>query len=486
MKNIVLFSRCELVNLYGRISENLSIENNVIHLAFSDIEKKILEEKYRIKNVINFSDEIKKLYLNESFNLEYCKLIDEVIIEQSAGRFNLNSSIQYDRTFQYQSLDFSLLLCQSYYRFWTELIIREKIDFIVHEPTSLFLNQISSLICKKYNAKYITQILVYGKDEFNFITVSGDDCRFDKLLNLKSNSRVNDVDFSKVNNFLAEFRNDFNTFVDSYNKNRSFRTLLLNSLKSILKYIKYSVKLNMKNFSVLDHIDYYHYKEFNLFSTLKNDWGQYFLLEYDSFDESLDYFYYPMHLEPEAVVLYWGDGLYKDQIKLIENIAAQLPPGYFLYVKDHPHAGAYRSVDDYHKLRSIPNIKLLNPSVQGKKVILKSKGVVTINGTSGFEALLLNKQVYVFGNSFYDSCERVKKIKNVRDFRSVLYSNYQSEYEDDEILFRFVNDFLKSTQKGFTDYFIDFVKRVGVDEIKNAEIVSKEFLEYFRHSNKPI
>lgn len=484
MKTIVLFSRCELVNLYGRISENLSSEHKVIHIAFSDIEKKILEEKYSIKKVINFSDEIKKLYLNESVNIEYCKLIDDVIIEQSLGRFNLNSAIQYDRTFQYQSLDCSLLLCQTYYKFWTELIEHEKVDFVVHEPTSLFLNQISSLICKKNNAKYITQILVYGQDEFNFITVSGDDCRFDKLLNAKSRNGDKDKKFDDAIKFLTDFRGDFNTFVDSYNKNRSFGTLLLNTAKSIGKYIKYSAKLNMAEFTELDHIEYYHYRDFSLLSSLKNDWGQYFLLDYDTFDESLNYFYYPMHLEPEAVVLYWGDGIYKDQIKLIENIAAQLPPGYYLYVKDHPHAGAYRSVEDYKKLRSIPNIKLLNPSVQGKKVILKSKGVVTINGTSGFEALLLNKQVYVFGNSFYDSCERVNKIKHIREFRNVLYSNYQNVYKDDEILLSFLNDFLASSQKGFTDYFIDFVERVGIDEEKNAAMVSKELLDYFGHSNQ--
>ena len=95
-----------------------------------------------------------------------------------------------------------------------------------------------------------------------------------------------------------------------------------------------------------------------------------------------DFFYfYPLHLEPESVVLYSGRGMYQNQVKLIQNIAAQLPPGDILYVKDHPHDHGYRSADDYIALNSVPNIKILEHNFPGKSVIKKSKGVFTINGT---------------------------------------------------------------------------------------------------------
>ena len=52
MNSIILFSRCELVDLYGSISERLSENFNVIHLAYSKLEEDILRNKYGIKDII--------------------------------------------------------------------------------------------------------------------------------------------------------------------------------------------------------------------------------------------------------------------------------------------------------------------------------------------------------------------------------------------------------------------------------------------------
>ena len=81
--------------------------------------------------------------------------------------------------------------------------------------------------------------------------------------------------------------------------------------------------------------------------------------------------------------------IYANQVKLIENIAASLPVGYYLYVKDHPHELAYRKAEDYRRLMQIPNVRLLRKSIPGKLVIRNAVGVFTINGTAGFEGLLL-------------------------------------------------------------------------------------------------
>ncbi len=78
-------------------------------------------------------------------------------------------------------------------------------------------------------------------------------------------------------------------------------------------------------------------------------------------------------------------------IKLIENIAEQLPPGCFLYIKDHPHRPAFRDMVYFERISLILNVKLVNPSVEGMDIIQNSKGIITISGTSGFEAILLNK-----------------------------------------------------------------------------------------------
>lgn len=479
MKTVVLFSRCELVHLYGRISKYLSNKVNVIHVAYSDTEAAILKNNYAIANVITFSHEVAAIHQREVLDTALCEQMDNLIIEQSSGRFNLNGAIQSDRTYQGLEYNSVLILCQTYYKFWLNLIEKENIDFLLHEPTSLFFNQISALICNKYSAKYITQILGYGQERYNFMVVSGDDCRFDELINKDVTVQISREERESVKLYLNEFRGNFNTFVDILNNNRSFTALLRQTAKGVIKSVLNFTKLRTNSFEPLDHIDLYHLTNFKLLPDLQRNWGQYFLSSYDEYDESLSYFYYPMHLEPEAVVLYWGDGIYNNQVKLIENIASQLPANVYLLVKDHPHAGAYRSMGDYDKIRSIPNVKLINPGVQGKKIIANSKGIITINGTSGFEALLLNKQVYVFGNSFYDSCKRVNKIRNIRDFRSFVYQNQNTDYVDDDELIVFVHNYLKSTHKGFTGYFINHVELADINEQENAEIVSKGLISYF-------
>ena len=43
-----------------------------------------------------------------------------------------------------------------YYHFWSKIIKDYKIDFIFHEPTSLFMNHIASILYAKYGAAYVS------------------------------------------------------------------------------------------------------------------------------------------------------------------------------------------------------------------------------------------------------------------------------------------------------------------------------------------
>lgn len=479
MKNIVFFSRCDLVHLYGQVSKHVSKHHKIIHVAFSSKEYEILTHDYGIEGVINFNDELQNLLAKTKLDDVVCKQIDELIINQTSGRFNLAGAIQSDRTFQYLSFEDSRLLCQIYHEFWFNLISSNNIDFLVHEPTSLFLNHIAAIVCRNNNAKYITQFIISGKNEYDFIVVSGDDCTFDELENSKI-SEITPENRIEVELFLTEFRRSYSGLAEEFNIRSSFRLLLKNSVKALAKSAQFLFKSS--NYALLEHVERYHHYSVDLLSTLQRLWGQFFALEYDDFNLEEDFYYYPMHLEPEAVVLYWGDGIYKEQVKLIENIAAQLPPNSFLYVKDHPHGGAYRDLSDYKKIKRIPNVKLINPKIQGKLLIANSKAVLTINGTSGFEALLLNKQVFTFGNSFYDSFSRVKRIANIKDLRTALYNECKVNYVDDDELYLFVYKLLNCTHEGFVEYFGNYVALAGIDEEKNAKIVSQSLLEYFGRS----
>jgi capsule polysaccharide export protein KpsC/LpsZ len=153
----------------------------------------------------------------------------------------------------------------------------------------------------------------------------------------------------------------------------------------------------------------------------------------------------------------------------------QLPPNVFLYVKDHPHGGNYRNVRDYKALAKIPNVKLIDPQYSGKSLIKKSKGVITINGTAGFEALLLNKHVICFGNAFYSEFKGVNKIKHIRDLAKVLYDlEIADECKIDLIE---LNYYLNSLHPGFVSYFANRHNILKIDSKENPELVASGIKE---------
>jgi len=482
LETILLFSRNELVHLYGKLDQELKKTMNVVHNCHSKIEKEILEQQYHVVDVIDFKHQVSKLFLNK-INMSLIDEIDEVIIENSCGRFCLNSAIQSDRTFTKLAYDDCLRLAQSYYLFWKNYFEKNRVEYFLHEPTSLFFNHIACLLGRKNNVKYITLISVYGPNKHDFLIVSGDDGVAEEI-ELNYNQKNNLSTHKDVKQFLDNFRNNESAFYHeiSFRYGNIFEVLItsFHILVSTIKKKYYTSKITDR---VLDHVEYYVIHSGNTwFERLKKIWGSTIFLKYDKFLENDNYFYYPLHLEPEAVVLYWGDGLYKNQVKLIENIAAQLKPNHYLFVKEHPHAGYYRDFVDYKRIKEIPNVKLLNPYLSGKSIIKKSKGVFTISGTSGFEALLLGKPVYTFGNCFYNLFPRVKKIKNIRDLRTHLYANMTSPTHKDTDYYNFVGSYLSSIHQGFVNYFLDYVEKFNINETQNTELVALGLIEFFKLS----
>ena len=474
IKNILFFSRCELTYLYGNINRYLTNKYDTIHIAYSNEEYKILCENFQIENVIHFKNELKKITDEElsKINLEE---IDTFFLENTFGNFNLNGSLSANRTSLYLTYEENIKLIKTYYLFWTKIFSNYKIDFFIHEPVSLLMNQIAACFCNKYKTFYSTHILLTGEadDSFSFTMVdnyNGEPTSLYKYYNSISPQNLSD-NKERIENFLKKTREKLNIFFSQLSSGKiSFKEYYLLRLKSYYSTVK--KKLTPTSFDpIVDNIDLFIYRN-NLFYKKAKNLKDYKEIVFEELDTTKNYYYYPMHLEPEAVVLYWADNKYTNQIKLIENIAAQMPPDTFLYVKDHPHLIGYRNIEDYKRLKAIPNVKLLRTSIPGKQVIHHCKGVITINGTGGFEALLLNKQVITFGNSFYKVCKRVHYLDNVFHLRKLLYSLREVQYEDDEELYRFTLAYLKNLLPGFTNFFDNMHKKLHINLDENAKTVA--------------
>jgi hypothetical protein len=124
-------------------------------------------------------------------------------------------------------------------------------------------------------------------------------------------------------------------------------------------------------------------------------------------DYNEKYVYYAPHYEPEISTMLMGP-FYLNQQALIENIARSLPVTYRLYVKEHPMMLGFRPASYYEKLREMPNVKLIHPSLGSYELIKNSQLVMVITGTPGWEAVLLGKPVITFGRVFFNKLSMVK------------------------------------------------------------------------------
>lgn len=165
---------------------------------------------------------------------------------------------------------------------------------------------------------------------------------------------------------------------------------------------------------------------------------------YDRFDPDAPYAFFPLQLEPEISLLLLAP-FHTDQLHVIRQTAAALPVGYVLYVKEHPHMVPYRQRAFYREIQKIPNVKLLNPSVNSFDIVRSARLITTITGTVGWEATLLKKPVITFGDIFYNPLPNVRRCRAYEDLPQIVLEQLNRPAVDDDELTRFVAGALVSS-----------------------------------------
>jgi hypothetical protein len=106
---------------------------------------------------------------------------------------------------------------------------------------------------------------------------------------------------------------------------------------------------------------------------------------------------------------------YVDELANIRNIAFSMPFDMMLYVKDHRHVASGRHpLAFYDEVARIPNVLLIDPGVDSKRLVASSEGVIAGTSTMGFEAIVLGKPVFVLGNPFYEFHPLCVKIESYK------------------------------------------------------------------------
>lgn len=202
-------------------------------------------------------------------------------------------------------------------------------------------------------------------------------------------------------------------------------------------------------------------------------------------DLSKKFIYAPLQYQPECTTSPMA-GIFVDQILMIQTLAAALPEGWLVYVKEHPaqwirfglNYTDYRYPGYYKKIAGIRNVRLVPIETDTFSLIKESQAVATATGTAGWEALLRQKPALIFGCAWYRDCPGVFKVNSAETCRSAIKKiiggylvrrqsviNYLKAVETSSIHGFMGNDFNRSKKITEQDC-IDNIFRVIINELK--------------------
>jgi hypothetical protein len=112
------------------------------------------------------------------------------------------------------------------------------------------------------------------------------------------------------------------------------------------------------------------------------------------------YVYFPLHDVEDYKIAYLLPEL-ADQAGVVERLAAALPPGYDLVLKEHPQSIGRNPLALLRRLAAPPNAHLVAPRTSSHALIRHAAAVAVISSTTGLEALLHRKPVLTLGAPYY-------------------------------------------------------------------------------------
>jgi Capsule polysaccharide biosynthesis protein len=145
-------------------------------------------------------------------------------------------------------------------------------------------------------------------------------------------------------------------------------------------------------------------------------YGEYF----ENVVEGEKFFFFPFHVEPELALLLYAP-FHTHQSSVMQNVAQSLPWDTCLYVKEHPQAIGTKDMGFYNRVRNTANVRMIYPHISSRALIAGSNGVVTITGTAGMEAMLMNKPAITLGDVFYTFVPKlVQRAKSIEELPSLI------------------------------------------------------------------
>jgi hypothetical protein len=154
---------------------------------------------------------------------------------------------------------------------------------------------------------------------------------------------------------------------------------------------------------------------------------------YSKLDENRRFVYFPLHVTDDYKIKRVIPHCV-DQASLIEQVAAALPHGYDLVLKEHPMSVGRNTLAMLRRLARIENVRLLDPHTSSHELMQRSQAIVVISSTVGLEALMYAKPVLTLGQPFYSGYGVTLDVDSFREIRDQVPALLEFRPERERIL----------------------------------------------------
>jgi hypothetical protein len=424
MQKILFWIDANLVHLF--IAKIMKERNEFDLYAIFDqdtLDKTLYnEDKTTFKKKWFFWDHVKKDYKPD---LTYLKKIEEKY-EISLWRIAYTERVFFNNYYHLFSRTEILGIIEQECKLFEEILEKNKPDFLIMRMYDWHRIFLLKEMCKKHGVKVL---LLMGTRSGNRVTTSSTGTSFDELIH-EQDGDYTKIDFENVKDLFIK-----NSRSAQVKKRKSgYDTTIFNKMKMGSKFIK---NFNSNYSESYDHYGATRWKII-IYRIKKTVWSKYrkrFVDKNSIFPKENEKFVLlPFHVEPERTITTDAD-FFADQISLVEKISKSLPVGYFLYVKENPmmKVREWRKIKDYKRILKLPNVRLIHYSVDSLSLIRKCELVITIAGTAGLEAAILEKPSMVFTKVDYEWMSCVTQIKNWNMLSSVIKKSLKTKVDRDEL-----------------------------------------------------
>ncbi len=450
ISNSLTFAKRELVLTEEFEARGYTVQN----VTYSKKAENFL--KQRGKTVENILDKFETYKIN---NLQ-----KELEKYEDKYNTNMNLLLTADKNYSSKKRKHAFQDLVKHFKFWEEYLKKHKPDVILGGQER-FVNLVPRCVAPRFRA--IQMIYKVNPIPNTFVTVKDPAGRWDELTKYwkkNKNKKLTTKQIKRVKNYLTPTKKEKKL---TYNVFRVPGIIELASfVRSIYSNARYEKFRN-------PYANLWHIAKEQSIRPLRKPIAKH-MTEPPNFNEK--YLYFPLHRSGDAQILLRAPQYY-NQFQLIESISKHLPIKYKLYVKQHPNGEGEFKISELRKIKKLYNVRLINTKTNTHDILKNSKGVITINSNTGWEALLHKKPTIVLGRAYYDIFDYFERVRDFYELPNAITRTLKKKLTTKQ-QYKYINAVIEATHPGQA-FYVGKYKKFMKDQ-NNTKLLVDGFEKEFK------